>query len=78
MVVASPSFADDLTRSGDKEVGITDMTSVSLQGGTPDGIDDVLRDDDVEPDIIANDSGHDIAGSNPTRGGGASSPGTQQ
>ncbi|XP_057722602.1 uncharacterized protein LOC130936534 [Arachis stenosperma] len=70
MVVASLSFAADLNSSGDRE------------GGTPDGIDDVLPDDDdaddVEPDIIADDSGDDKAANNPTRVGGASSSGTQQ
>ncbi|RYR21072.1 hypothetical protein Ahy_B03g066316 [Arachis hypogaea] len=69
MVVASPSFAADLNRSGDGEVGIIDTALVSLHGGTPDGIDDVLLDDDdandVEPDIIADDSGDDIAASIP-------------
>ncbi|XP_057719455.1 uncharacterized protein LOC130933864 [Arachis stenosperma] len=82
MVVASPSFAANLNYSGDEEVGITDTAPVSLQGGTPDGIDDVLRDDDdnddVEPDIIADDSGDDIVGSNPAVGGGAFSSETQQ
>ncbi|RYR49767.1 hypothetical protein Ahy_A07g036287 isoform A [Arachis hypogaea] len=45
MLVASPSFAEDLNRSGDGE------------GFAPDGVDDVLRDDDedddVKPDMIA-------------------------
>ncbi|RYQ91891.1 hypothetical protein Ahy_B09g097935 isoform A [Arachis hypogaea] len=69
MLVASPSFAADLNHSGYGEVGITDAVPVSLQGRAPDGMDDVLRDDDeedyVESDIIADDSGDDIAGSNP-------------
>ncbi|RYR00135.1 hypothetical protein Ahy_B07g088220 isoform B [Arachis hypogaea] len=74
MLVASSSFATDLNRSHDGEVcdttnaDITDTAPISLQGGEPDGVDDVLRDDDddddVESDTIANDSGHDKAGSN--------------
>ncbi|RYR53432.1 hypothetical protein Ahy_A06g028543 [Arachis hypogaea] len=57
MVVASSSFAVDLNRSGDGEIGIIDRTPVSLQRGMPDGIDDVLSDgddaNDVESNIIA-------------------------
>ncbi|XP_020978035.1 uncharacterized protein LOC110271452 [Arachis ipaensis] len=64
MVVASPSFAVDLNHIGEGEVGIIDRTPVSLQHGAPDGIDDALPDDDdaddVESDIIADDSGDDI------------------
>ncbi|RYR29878.1 hypothetical protein Ahy_B01g054474 [Arachis hypogaea] len=78
MLVASPSFATDLNCSGGGEEGIIDMALVSLQGGVPDGIDDVLRDDDVEPGIITDDSGDDIAGSKPAGGGRASSSRTQQ
>ncbi|RYR29287.1 hypothetical protein Ahy_B01g053652 isoform C [Arachis hypogaea] len=69
MLVASPSFAVDLNRSGDGAVGIVDMAPVSLHGFALDGVDDVLRDDDeddnVEPDMIADESGKDIVGSNP-------------
>ncbi|XP_057760847.1 uncharacterized protein LOC130981261 [Arachis stenosperma] len=82
MVVASPSFAVDVNRGGDEEVGIVDRAPVSLQCGTPDGMDDALPDDDdaddVELDIIVDDSGDDIAASNPVGIEGASSPGTQQ
>ncbi|RYR07857.1 hypothetical protein Ahy_B05g075333 [Arachis hypogaea] len=47
--------------------------------GTPAGIGDALLDDnDVEPDLIADDSGDDIAASNPTGAGGGSSSGSQQ
>ncbi|RYQ96655.1 hypothetical protein Ahy_B08g092498 [Arachis hypogaea] len=78
----SPSFAVDLNRSGDGEVAIIDRVPVSLQRGAPHGIDDALLDDDdvddVEPDIIADDSGDDIAASNPVGAGRASSSGTQQ
>ncbi|RYR07328.1 hypothetical protein Ahy_B05g074660 [Arachis hypogaea] len=81
MLVTSPSFAADLNRSGDREVGITDTALVSLQGRALDGIDDVLwdddKDDDMEPDIIAGDSDDDIAGDNLVGGGGASSSRTQ-
>ncbi|RYR00963.1 hypothetical protein Ahy_B06g079837 [Arachis hypogaea] len=81
MVVAFLSVAANLYCSGDGEVGITDTAPVSLQGGIPDGIDDVLLgdddNDDLEPDIIVDDSGDDIAGSNPAVGGGAFSSGTQ-
>ncbi|RYQ85432.1 hypothetical protein Ahy_B10g104996 isoform A [Arachis hypogaea] len=80
MLVASQSFPDGLNRCSDGEVGITDTATVSLQGRAPDGIDDILQDDDedVEPDMIVDDSGDDKAGSNPIGGGGASSSGTQQ
>ncbi|XP_015948295.1 uncharacterized protein LOC107473255 [Arachis duranensis] len=82
MVVGSPSFAVDLNCSGDGEVGIIDTALVSLQGGIPDGIDEVLRDDDddddVEPNIIVDDSGDNIAASNPGEAGGVSNSETQQ
>ncbi|XP_015945936.1 uncharacterized protein LOC107471011 [Arachis duranensis] len=82
MVVASRSFAIDLNRSGVEEVGIIDRAPISLQRGVPNGIDDALPDDDdaddVEPDIIVDDSGDDIASSNPARDSGVSSLGTQQ
>ncbi|XP_015936752.1 uncharacterized protein LOC107462640 [Arachis duranensis] len=78
-VVASPSFAVDLNCSGDGEVGIIDRAPISLQHGAPDGIDDALPDDDdaddVESNIIADDSGDDIAASNPTRAGREGIPG---
>ncbi|XP_016185232.1 uncharacterized protein LOC107626856 [Arachis ipaensis] len=82
MLVASPSFAADLNRSGDGEVGIVDTKPLSLHGFASDGVDDVLRDDDedddVELDMIADESGEDIVGSNPVGGAGGSSSGTQQ
>ncbi|RYR19447.1 hypothetical protein Ahy_B03g064216 [Arachis hypogaea] len=81
MVVASPSFAVDLNRSGDREVRIIDRAPISLQRIAPDSIDDALPDeddaDDVEPNIIADDSGDDIAASNPAGAGGAFSSETQ-
>ncbi|RYR20206.1 hypothetical protein Ahy_B03g065312 isoform F [Arachis hypogaea] len=51
-------------------------------GFAPDGVDDVLRDDDedddMEPDMIADKSGEDIVGSNPVGSAGGSGSGTQQ
>ncbi|RYR46873.1 hypothetical protein Ahy_A07g032726 [Arachis hypogaea] len=77
MVVASPSFAANLNRSGIREVGRRFHYSV----GAPDGIDDALPNDhdadDVELDIIADDSGDDIAASNLDGAGRASSLRTQ-
>ncbi|RYR62428.1 hypothetical protein Ahy_A04g019992 [Arachis hypogaea] len=62
--VASPSFAVDLNYSGGGEVGIGDIVPTSLQYATPTGMGDALLDDadddDVEPDMIADDSGNDI------------------
>ncbi|XP_016173918.1 uncharacterized protein LOC107616480 [Arachis ipaensis] len=67
--VASPSFAVDLNYSGGGEVGIVDVVPTSLQCAAPAGLDDGLLDDvdddDVEPDIIADDSGDDIGASDP-------------
>ncbi|XP_016195029.1 uncharacterized protein LOC107636002 [Arachis ipaensis] len=76
--MASPSFVVDLNCSGGGEVGIVERVPISLQYGTPAGIGDALLDDDVEPDRIADDSGDDIAASNPAGAGGGSSSGTQQ
>ncbi|RYR62830.1 hypothetical protein Ahy_A04g020585 isoform G [Arachis hypogaea] len=62
--VASPSFTVDLNRSGGGEVGIVDRVPIFLQCGAPASMDDALPDDDdaddVESDIIADDSGDDI------------------
>ncbi|XP_015963418.1 uncharacterized protein LOC107487314 [Arachis duranensis] len=61
----TPETAICSSLSGDEEVGIIDTASVSLHGGTPDGINHVLPDDDdaddVDLNIVANDSGDDIA-----------------
>ncbi|XP_016185095.1 uncharacterized protein LOC107626710 [Arachis ipaensis] len=69
--VASPSFAVDLNCSGGGEVGIVDRVPTYLQCGAPAGMGDALLDDDddddVESDLIADDSGDDIAASNPAR-----------
>ncbi|XP_016164109.1 uncharacterized protein LOC107606577 [Arachis ipaensis] len=80
--VASPSFAVYLNCSGGGEVGIGETVPNSLQCAAPAGLGDALlddaNDDDVEPDIIADDSGDDIRGSEPAGAGGGSSFGTQQ
>ncbi|XP_057740436.1 uncharacterized protein LOC130957604 [Arachis stenosperma] len=59
-----------------------EMGADSLQRGVPNSIDDALPDDDdaddVEPNIIVDDSVDDIAASNPARDSGVSSSGTQQ
>ncbi|RYQ96727.1 hypothetical protein Ahy_B08g092586 [Arachis hypogaea] len=74
--VASPSFVVDINRSGGGEVGIVNRAPTTIQCGAPAGMDDALPDDDdVEPNIIADDSGDDIAVSNPVRVGGGSSSG---
>ncbi|RYR40840.1 hypothetical protein Ahy_A09g046588 [Arachis hypogaea] len=77
MYVASTSFAADLNHNGNRVEGIIDTTPVSLQSRALDGIDDILpdvdEDEDVESDIIVDDNGDDIAGSNPFGGGTASS-----
>ncbi|RYQ99045.1 hypothetical protein Ahy_B07g086893 [Arachis hypogaea] len=80
--VASPSFAVDLNDSVGVEVGIGDFVPTSLQCaasvGVGDGLLDDPKDDDVEPDMIADDSGDDIGASEPVGTGGGSSSGTQQ
>ncbi|XP_057740306.1 uncharacterized protein LOC130957466 [Arachis stenosperma] len=80
--VTSPSFAVNLNCSGGGEVGIGDFVPTSLQCAAPAGMGDaVLGDpdeDDLEPDIIADDSGDDIGASEPAGVGGGSSSGTQQ
>ncbi|XP_015932933.1 uncharacterized protein LOC107459229 [Arachis duranensis] len=80
--VASPSFAVDLNGSGGGKVGIGDYVPTPLQCAAPAGLGDALLDnpvdDDVEPDIIADDSGDDIEPSEPATAGGGSSSRTQQ
>ncbi|RYQ99398.1 hypothetical protein Ahy_B07g087348 [Arachis hypogaea] len=80
--VASPSFAIDLNCSGGGEVGIVDRVPTSLQCAAPAGLVDALLDDvdddDVEADLIADDSGDEIAASNPAGARGGSSSWTQQ
>ncbi|RYR20208.1 hypothetical protein Ahy_B03g065312 isoform D [Arachis hypogaea] len=61
---------------------LSSMPVIAPEGFAPDGVDDVLRDDDedddMEPDMIADKSGEDIVGSNPVGSAGGSGSGTQQ
>ncbi|XP_015954254.1 uncharacterized protein LOC107478632 [Arachis duranensis] len=80
--VASPSFAADLNASVGDEVGIGKFRPTSLQCAAPGGVGEQFlddpEDDDVEPNMIADDSGDDIGASDPVGAGGGSSSGTQQ
>ncbi|RYQ97211.1 hypothetical protein Ahy_B08g093232 isoform C [Arachis hypogaea] len=80
--VASPSFAADLNDSVGDEVGTGEFRLTSLQCAAPAGVGeqflDDSEDDDVEPDMIADDSGDDIGASEPAGAGGSSNSGTQQ
>ncbi|XP_015971726.1 uncharacterized protein LOC107495146 [Arachis duranensis] len=80
--VASPSFAVDLNGSVGDEVGEGEYLRTSLQCAVPAGVGDGFlgdpEDDDVEPDMIADDSGDDVGASEPAGAGGGSSSGTQQ
>ncbi|XP_057756374.1 uncharacterized protein LOC130975629 [Arachis stenosperma] len=80
--VASPLFAVDLNGSVGDEVRTGEFLPTSLQCAAPAGVGDGLygdpEDDDVEPDMIADDSGDDIGASEPAGAGGGSSSGTQQ
>ncbi|RYQ97596.1 hypothetical protein Ahy_B08g093674 [Arachis hypogaea] len=93
VLVTSPSFTADLKRDGDGQiddirsfgqlaiviVGIPFMIPVSGEGGEPDAIKDVLRDDDnVEPTMIDEDSNNDLWRSIPVGGGVTSSSKIQQ
>ncbi|XP_015967253.1 uncharacterized protein LOC107490972 [Arachis duranensis] len=64
--VASPSFAVDLSGNCPTPAGVGE------------GFFDDLDDDDVEPDMIADDSGDDLGTTDPRRATGGSSSGTQQ
>ncbi|XP_025678312.1 uncharacterized protein [Arachis hypogaea] len=58
--------------------GTAVLVPVFREGGAPDGVEDVLQDDDdVKPATIADESNDDIARSISAGGGGASSSGTQ-
>ncbi|RYR37895.1 hypothetical protein Ahy_A09g042809 [Arachis hypogaea] len=61
--VASPSFAVDLNGSGGGKF--------AAPAGLGDALLDDRDDDDVEPDIIADDSGDDIGLSEPAGAGGS-------
>ncbi|XP_057746200.1 uncharacterized protein LOC130965457 [Arachis stenosperma] len=80
--VAFPSFAVDLNGSLGDEVGTREFSRTSLQCAAPAGVGDGLlddpKDDDVELDMITDDSGDDVGASEPARAGGGSSSGTQQ
>ncbi|XP_015953717.1 uncharacterized protein LOC127747547 [Arachis duranensis] len=80
--VASPSFAVDLHESVGDEVGQGEYLPTSLQCAAPacvgDGFLDDPEDDDIEPNMIADDSGDDVGASDPAGVGGGSSSGTQQ
>ncbi|XP_016172815.1 uncharacterized protein LOC107615231 [Arachis ipaensis] len=80
--VASPSFAVDLIGSVGDEVGEGGYLPTSLQCAAPAGVGDGFlddpEDDDVEPDMIADDSGDDVGASEPAGVVGGSSSSTQQ
>ncbi|XP_015934016.1 uncharacterized protein LOC107460193 [Arachis duranensis] len=80
--VASPSFAVDLNGSVGDEVETGEFLQTSLQCAAPAGVGDGFLDDpdddDVEPDMIADDSGNDVGASEPAGAGSGSSSGTQQ
>ncbi|RYR12819.1 hypothetical protein Ahy_B04g070154 isoform E [Arachis hypogaea] len=80
--VASPSFAVDLRGNVGDEVGTGEHLPTSLHCATPAGVGDGLCDDpdndDVEPDLIADDSGDDLGASDPRGAAGGFSSGTQQ
>ncbi|XP_057719926.1 uncharacterized protein LOC130934366 [Arachis stenosperma] len=79
---ASPSFAVDLTGNVGDEVGYDEHHPTQLQCPPPAGVGEGLchdsDDDDVEPDIIADESGDDVGASDPIRPTGGSSSGTNQ
>ncbi|RYQ92516.1 hypothetical protein Ahy_B09g098742 isoform B [Arachis hypogaea] len=80
--VASPSFDVDLNDSVGDEVGSFDILPNALQGVPPVGVGDGLlgdaEEDDVEADMIEDDSGDDIGATEPALVVGGSSSGTQQ
>ncbi|XP_016196031.1 uncharacterized protein LOC107637098 [Arachis ipaensis] len=79
---ASLSFAVDLSGNVGDEVGYGEHLPTEVQCPTPAGVGEGLfddpDDDDVEPDMIADDSGDDVGASDPIRATGGSSSGTQQ
>ncbi|RYR31754.1 hypothetical protein Ahy_B01g056646 isoform B [Arachis hypogaea] len=80
--VASPSFAVDLSGNVGDEVGTGEHLPTPVHCATPAGVGDGLfddpEDDDVEPDLIADDSGDDLGASDPRGAAGGSSSRTQQ
>ncbi|XP_015953516.1 uncharacterized protein LOC107477934 [Arachis duranensis] len=79
---ASPSFAVDLAGSVGDEVGYDEHHLTEVQcpppAGVGEGLCDDPDDDEVEPDIIADESGDDVGASDPIRPTGGSSSGTNQ
>ncbi|XP_016195837.1 uncharacterized protein LOC107636878 [Arachis ipaensis] len=80
--VASPSFAVDLSGNVGDEVRYGEHLPTEVHCPTPAGVGegffDDPDDDDVEPDMIADDSGDDLGASDPRGATGGSSSGTQQ
>ncbi|XP_015937730.1 uncharacterized protein LOC107463449 [Arachis duranensis] len=79
---ASPSFAVDLAGNVGDEVGYDEHHPTEVQFPPPAGVGEALcddpDDDEVEPDIIADESGDDVGASDPIRPTGGSSSGTNQ
>ncbi|RYR40487.1 hypothetical protein Ahy_A09g046243 [Arachis hypogaea] len=80
--VASPSFAVDLSGNVGDEVRYGEHLATELRCPTPAGVGEGLfddpDDDDVESDMIADNSGDDLGTSDPRRATGGSISGTQQ
>ncbi|RYQ89738.1 hypothetical protein Ahy_B09g096227 isoform D [Arachis hypogaea] len=80
--VASPSFAVDLGGNVGDEVRHGEHIPTEVHCPTPAGVGDGLfddpDDDDLEPDLIADESGDDVGTTVPRRATGGSSSGTQQ
>ncbi|XP_015962297.1 uncharacterized protein LOC107486259 [Arachis duranensis] len=79
---ASPSFAVDLAGNVRDEVGYDEHHPTEVQcpppAGVGEGLCDDPDDDEVKPDIIADESGDDVGASDPIRPTGGSSSGTNQ
>ncbi|XP_057756330.1 uncharacterized protein LOC130975576 [Arachis stenosperma] len=79
---ASPSFAIDLGGNVGDEVGYGEHHPTEVQcpppAGVGEGLCDDPDDDEVEPDIIADESSDDVGASDPIRPTGGSSSGTHQ
>ncbi|XP_052114421.1 uncharacterized protein LOC107480580 [Arachis duranensis] len=80
--VASSSFAIDLSGNVGDEVRYGEHVPTEVHCPTPAGVVEDLfddpDDDDVEPDMIADESGDDLGTTDPRRAIGGSSSGTQQ
>ncbi|XP_015935962.1 uncharacterized protein LOC127744122 [Arachis duranensis] len=80
--VTSPSFAVDLSSNVGDKVRYGEHLPTEMQCPTPSGVGEGLfddpDDDNVEPDMIADDSGDDLRTTDPRRATGGSSSGTQQ